>query len=73
MAGLWRVHRPDETLLEYTIALHDDALENRAPFHEFRLDYHESGLGRLVPLVFHLIPAHLADQVRLSTKIELTA
>ena len=73
VVGLWRVERPDETLLEYTIALQDDVLENRAPFHEFRLDYQESGLGKLLPLVFHLIPAHLADQVQLSTKIELAA
>ena len=73
VVGLWRVERPDETRLEYTIALRDDVLEHRALFHEFRLDYHESGLGRLVPLVFHLIPAHLTGRVRMSTKIELAA
>ncbi len=71
VVGVWQVERPDECLLEYTIALRDNTLENRARFREFRLDYEDSGFGDLVPLVFHLIPEALASRVRCSTPIAL--
>lgn len=71
VAGVWQVTRPDECVLEYTIALRENTLENRALFREFRLDYEDSGFGDLVPLVFHLIPEALAGRVLQSTPVAL--
>lgn len=70
VTGLWRVMRPDaDSTLEYTIALKENTLENRALFREFRLDYEESGFGTLVPLIFHLIPEKFSGNVLMSEEV----
>lgn len=72
VASVWAVERPDSrNALEYTIALKDNSLDNRALFREFRLDYAESGFNDLVPLTFHLIPEALSENILMSKKLEL--
>lgn len=72
VAGFWEVEREgDDRTMEYTIALRDYTLENRALLRNFKTDYHCTELAELAPLVFHLIPEKRATNVINSKEIEL--
>lgn len=70
--GFWQVEREDAgSTMEYTIALRDYTLENRAILRNFKIDYHCTKFADLAPLVFHLIPENRAANVINSKIIDL--
>lgn len=72
VSSFWQVEREgDDSTMEYTIALRDYTLENRALLRNFKNDYQSTKFAELAPLVFHLIPEKRASHVINSKAIDL--